>query len=220
MADLKAVKTIIFDYDGTLHDSSKIYIPAFKRGYDYLVEQNKAESRFWIDKEITQWLGYSKQEMWEMFMPGLEKVHQKKASNLIGETMKTKLLNNEAELYPGALKTLGYLKEKGCTLLFLSNCSIDYMELHTELFDLDQYFSRLYCTEMFDFKKSKKEIMKIVRQDYEGDFLVIGDRFQDIEVGELDDTYSIGCIYGFGKQEELEHSDTLIDDIGKLMKLL
>ncbi|MCD8506009.1 MAG: hypothetical protein LRY37_02510 [Alkalibacterium thalassium] len=42
---LSHVRTIIFDYDGTLHDSSKIYIPAFKRAYDYLVKNNKAEEK-------------------------------------------------------------------------------------------------------------------------------------------------------------------------------
>lgn len=220
MADLKAVKTIIFDYDGTLHDSSAIYIPAFKRAYDYLVAHNKAEPKIWTDEEITQWLGYSKQDMWQQFMPELDELFQTNASNLIGETLQSKIHNNEARLYPDAVETLSYLKEKGYTLLFLSNCSIDYMNLHAEKFKLDQYFSKLFCTEMFNFKKSKKEIMKIVKQDYEGDFLIVGDRFQDIEVAELDNTYSIGCTYGFGQKEELEPSDVLIHTISDLKTIL
>ncbi len=220
MEKLTSVKTIVFDYDGTLHDSREIYIPAFKRAYDYLVEQKKAAPRDWKDEEVTQWLGYSKQDMWQHFMPDLEDTVQQKASHLIGETMQTKLLNNEAKVYPRALETLKYLKDKGYTMLFLSNCSIDYMEQHNELFGLDQYFSKLLCTEQFNFKKSKKEIMKIVKQDYEEDFVVIGDRFQDIEVGELDGFYSIGCQYGFGKIGELKASDLVINDISELKHFL
>lgn len=220
MTDFNTVKTIIFDYDGTLHDSRAIYIPAFKVAYDYLVAEGKAEPREWLDEDITQWLGYSKQEMWQLFMPDLEKEYQSKASSLIGETMQRKLANNEAKLYPEAIETLSYLSEKGYTLLFLSNCSIDYMDMHADLFDLNQYFSTLFCTELFNFKKSKKEMMKIIKQDYEKDFLIVGDRFQDIEVGQLDDTYSIGCSYGFGKKGELVESDTLINDIKELKVLL
>ena len=32
------MKYIIFDYDGTLHNSIKIYKPAFMTAYDYLVD--------------------------------------------------------------------------------------------------------------------------------------------------------------------------------------
>ena len=220
MADLKAVKTLIFDYDGTLHDSRAIYIPAFKRAYDFLVDHQQAPPRIWSDEEITQWLGYSKREMWQLFMPDLEEDYQRRASAIIGHTMQAKLLNNEAKLYPGALETLGYLKDKGYTLLFLSNCSIDYMEHHSERFNLEQYFSKLFCTELFKFKKTKKEIVKIVKQDYPAEFVVIGDRFQDIEVAELDGIHSIGCSYGFGKKDELKRSDILIDDISELRTIL
>ena len=38
----KGVRTIILDYDGTLHDSTKNYIHAFKQAYAYLVEPGHA----------------------------------------------------------------------------------------------------------------------------------------------------------------------------------
>ena len=50
---LKKIKTIIFDYDGTLHDSTANYIAAFKRAYNYLIENEKAVPRDWKDDEIT-----------------------------------------------------------------------------------------------------------------------------------------------------------------------
>jgi len=34
---LEGIKTIYFDYDGTLHNSNKIYAPAFRKAYDFLV---------------------------------------------------------------------------------------------------------------------------------------------------------------------------------------
>lgn len=220
MANFSSVKTIIFDYDGTLHDSSKIYIPAFLKAYDYLVEEGQAKETSWSEESITKWLGYSKKQMWQEFMPSLESEHQEKASSIIGQTMQQKIENDEAVLYPHAIDTLDYLKNKGYTLLFLSNCSIDYMERHADRFNLKDYFTDMYCTEMYDFKKSKKEIVQLIRDDYKDDLLVIGDRFQDIEVAELEKIYSIGCAYGYGKQSELEQSDVMIDDIEELKTVL
>ena len=34
------VKTIIFDYDGTIHNTLGIYEPAFREAYQWLAEQN------------------------------------------------------------------------------------------------------------------------------------------------------------------------------------
>lgn len=220
MADFSSVKTIIFDYDGTLHDSSKIYIPAFLKAYDYLVEEGQAKETSWSDEDITKWLGYSKKEMWQAFMPTLEAEYKEKASSIIGQTMQDKIANNEAELYSGALETLSYLKNKGYTLLFLSNCSIDYMERHADRFNLKDYFTDMYCTEMYDFKKSKKKIVQLIREEYKDDFLIVGDRFQDIEVAELERIYSIGCAYGFGNKSELEQSNLIINGIEELKTIL
>lgn len=52
------IRTIFFDYDGTLHDSLRIYALAFKKAYAYLVEEGHTEPKEWSDKEISHWLGF------------------------------------------------------------------------------------------------------------------------------------------------------------------
>lgn len=96
---LKNIQTIIFDYDGTLHDSRANYIVAFKMAYNYLIENEKADPREWKDEEITKWLGYSSKDMWENFMPNLDAEHQATASKIIGETLLEKVLAKESTLY-------------------------------------------------------------------------------------------------------------------------
>ena len=39
------VKTIIFDYDGTIHNTLGIYEPAFREAYQWLSEQNVVEEQ-------------------------------------------------------------------------------------------------------------------------------------------------------------------------------
>lgn len=76
----KGVHTIILDYDGTIHDSTRNYIYAFKQAYAFLVEAGHAAPRDWADAEITKWLGYSSKAMWKNFMPDLDEDIRSKAS--------------------------------------------------------------------------------------------------------------------------------------------
>ena len=54
---------LLFDYDGTLHDSLQIYAPAFQMAYDRLAGQGYVEPRVWRKEQIRQWIGLSPAEM-------------------------------------------------------------------------------------------------------------------------------------------------------------
>ena len=60
---------LLFDYDGTLHDTAHIYIPAFRLAYRTLVERGLAPDQDFTDEEIKSWLGYSPKEMWTALLP-------------------------------------------------------------------------------------------------------------------------------------------------------
>lgn len=212
------IDTIIFDYDGTLHDSSKIYIPAFKKAYQYLIDNGLAEKKSWKNSEITQWLGYDKKQMWKTFMPQLEESYQNKASEIIGKEMLKSILKGEAELYPNSMEVLDYLKSKHYQLIFLSNCSTSYMELHEKTFALNHYFTEMFCSEQYDYKKTKKEIVKDYMEKSPARYVMIGDRFQDIEVGQLENVYTVGCKYGYGSTNELDTADIQIQNIRDLLQ--
>ena len=65
------VKTIIFDYDGTIHNTLRIYEPAFRKAYQWLVEQNVVEEQKIESSRIAGWLGLNSKEIW---YPGAEKM--------------------------------------------------------------------------------------------------------------------------------------------------
>ena len=67
-------KNIVFDYDGTLHETIRIYAPAFRMNYRILVEQGLAAPREFTDDEIGRWLGYTAADMWNAFAPQLPAV--------------------------------------------------------------------------------------------------------------------------------------------------
>lgn len=69
-------KTIIFDYDGTIHHTLGIYEPAFRETYQWLTEQKVTEEREIGSVEIAGWLGLNSKEMWNTFLPELQQRQQ------------------------------------------------------------------------------------------------------------------------------------------------
>lgn len=213
---LSNIRTIYFDYDGTLHDSIKIYAPAFKKAYEFLVENNYAEPRLWRDEEIAKWLGYTSNEMWQNFMKDLEESARKEASSIIGKEMEKQIIGGNASLYDGALDVLKQLKNKGYNLIFLSNCSINYMELSSKVFNLELFFNDMICSEMFNFIP-KHEILSKIKEHYEMNQVIVGDRFHDIESAYKNNIESVFCQYGYGEKSEGLKSSLIINDIKDIL---
>lgn len=215
MIPFDAIKTIFFDYDGTLHNSIRLYAPGFKKAYTFLVDEGYAEARSWTDQEIGYWLGFNPQEMWEAFMPKLSHQLREKCSQIIGIEMQKQMQQIRPQLYEGAIDTLQYLKQQGYHLIFISNCKAYYKECHTQLFNLYKYFENMVCSDDYAFLP-KYEILKAVKVNYPEAMVIIGDRKQDIEAGKKNDIFTIGCKYGFALEGELDSADLCINDIREL----
>ncbi len=210
---------LIFDYDGTLHDSIKIYAPAFRSAYAYLVRKRLAIPKEFADWEISYWLGFTAVEMWSSFLPDLPREEKQKCSEIIGKEMLHLINHGVAELYPQTEDVLLKLKGKGYNLIFLSNCKHAYMDASVRQFRLDRFFSGFYCSEDFGFKP-KHEIFDTIKADIPGDFIVIGDRLQDIEMAKLHNLKSIGCLYGYGTPAELKSATVQINQLPDILQLL
>lgn len=216
---MKDIKTVIFDYDGTLHNSAKIYVDAFRTIYARMVENGAAPDRTFTDNEITKWLGYSAKDMWNAFMPELSAEDQLYYSKEIGQQMCTKIKNKQAVLYDGALETLAYLKNRGYNVLYLSNCGHEFMMMHANAFHLEKYFDHMYCSGDYE-NRPKYEIFNTIKAAYPEAYLMVGDRFHDMEIAKYHKIYTAGCAYGFGTIQEIEHADVILNDIRDLQKIL
>lgn len=198
--------TLVFDYDGTLHDCIRIYAPAFRAACAYLAARGLAPAEDRRDGEIAQWLGLPAGEMWDRFAPALPQEEKARCSRMIGEEMLRMIRAGQARLYPGALELLDGLRTAGFYLVFLSNCKRAYMEAHQREFGLERYFDAFYCAEDYGWI-SKAELFPVIRERFEGPFAVVGDRRQDMEVAARHGLRAVGCAYGYGTPEELAGAD-------------
>lgn len=197
--------TIFFDYDGTLHDTMRIYGPAFRRAIAWLETQGHLEHSEYTDEWISHWLGWTTRDMWTTFAPDLPENIWKEASHIVGAEMDRLSLEGKGALFEGIPQMLQKLKAEGYTLAFLSNCRHRYRDAHRGYFGLDHWFDHYHCAE--DHPGLKK--WEIYRKDCMDDahplpHIMVGDRFHDIEVATKNNLKSIGCEYGFGLEGELD----------------
>lgn len=211
-------KTLIFDFDGTLHSTLHVYFPAFLRGYQYLVDHNVAEPRQFTPKQVSVWLGFNSSDMWKSFMPDCPEAFQNEAKAIIGDTMRSELEAGNGILYPDTHDVLASLVEKGYTLVFLSNCSEVYMNTAKKVFGLDRYFHHFVCSGQYD-QMPKSEILKIIKPTFEPEMAIIGDRFHDMEAGINNGITTIGCAYGYGEPNEFKSADKVIQSLNELLTL-
>ena len=214
----KDTTTLFFDYDGTLHESLRIYAPAFRLVQKQLIRAGLAPAVSYSDQEISRWLGCSTKEMWDSFLPDLPDRYKKLSGDRIGDEMLRLTLAGDAVLYPGALEVLAALKKSGFHLVFLSNCRHSYMEAHKQVFCLDRYFEQFYCIEDFPVC-SKGQLYEKIRDQHPGAHVIIGDRRHDMEIAETFHLPSVGCSYGYGAPEELALASRIIDSVRELLSL-
>ena len=195
------IKTVYFDYDGTLHNSKKIYVPSFKKAYEYLVSEKQAEPIKFYDDEIAKWLGYTDEEMWKIFMKDLDIKYKKRAEEILKSEMENQMISGNAELFKNIPYVLQHLKAKGYTLVFLSNCMTDYMQSAKRIFHLDKYFDDMHCAQLHG-NKQKEEVLRIIKNNYPEKQVLVGDRFHDIKAANDNNILSIFCLYGYGDISE------------------
>lgn len=209
------IGTIFFDFDGTLHDSMAIYGPAFRCAYAWLVERGYKQPQQFSDEWISQWLGFTVEEMWTTFAPDLPEAVWRQAAAIVGREMDARTEHGEARLFAGVPEMLTRLKDAGFDLAFLSNCRNDYCAIHRSIFKLDQWFDTYYCAEAFD-DIPKWEIYAQVAQNHTNPQVMVGDRFHDQEVALKGQLPFVGCAYGFGRQGEIDSADVLVQTPGDI----
>lgn len=101
------VKTIIFDYDGTIHNTLGIYESAFREAYQWLSEQNVVEEQKIETAQIAVWLGLNSKEMWDTFLPELDQRYKDQASAIVGDSMVRQIRKHRAVWYPGSYLVIG-----------------------------------------------------------------------------------------------------------------
>lgn len=202
------IRSVIFDFDGTLHDTLRIYPAAFAEGYNFVVERGLAPARSFSAQEVSGNVGLTAEEAWAKLCPDLPLEVREQAAYQVGLAMDRMLAEGRARLFPGVEQMLDRVHASGLNCIFLSNCRHAYQQAARKAFGLDRWFSAYYNAE--EFKGAPKErIFESIAVEQKGGFIAVGDRYKDLTLAAAHKLPSVGCLYGCGSEEELAGATVL-----------
>lgn len=216
---MQQINTIIFDWDGTLHETATLYGASVRYAIDFLTQKGFTPDKPQTDEYLSKYLGMTAAQMWVDYYPMLPPDLQKQAEKIVGQKMDSQIMEGKATLYKGCEEMLNELKNKGYTLAILSNARHDYLEAHRSYFGLDKWFSSYYAAEDYDFIP-KEEIFETIKDELPDDYIIVGDRDSDLKTALKHDLKSIGCLYGYGSPKELSPATALAENISDIPKLI
>lgn len=199
---------LVFDYDGTIHDTIRIYEDAFRACHHWLIAQGYALEESVPAERIRSWLGMNVHDMWNSFLPHLPEEIKAEAAKRIGDRMLSAIHNRQAKWYNGAKEVLDVFKQKDYPMILLSNCRIFYRQANWEVFSMEQWFQAFYDCESYGFRP-KTEIIHEILPNHAGSCIVIGDRKADLDCARSCGSPFIGCLYGYSSPGELDGADAL-----------
>lgn len=196
---------LVFDFDGTIHNTEITYKKAITES---LSELNLDINDF----DFKSFIGMGPKDVWDIILKddSDKTPYIKKNGDRIIKYMK-----ESGELYDGAIETLSYLKDK-YDLFILSKCRRVYMEAAREKFGLDSFFSKYFIGEDYDYLEKYKILRKEIKEDY----IIIGDRREDMEAGLKNNQRAIFAAYGYGSPSEADCVSISISSIKELNDIL
>lgn len=196
---------VIFDFDGTIHKTELVYKEALYTTLRELGIDPKSV-------DYKKYIGMSPKACWDDILK--DDSNKDHLIELNGKRIRENLSKTGA-LYENSYKTLNYLKEK-YDLYILSKCLRAYMDEARRVYKLDDYFSKYLVGEDFDFIDK----YKILRENVKCDYIMVGDRYEDIMAGYENKQKTIFASYGYGKAQEGEKATYKINSIEELMDIL
>ena len=204
------IKNIIFDFDGTLFDTSE--------GIEYCLNYtlNKKGRIEAANKNMNSIIGRPLFEVFRFLLPDEDDNFLKECAKIFRKEYKKNLLIIKP--FKNVKKLLLQLRRDGKKTVIVSNKPKSYIKKILQAFSLLEFFDYIEAPKINDFIYSKNDLLKSTIKKLglrRKETIMIGDRAEDVLVAKLNKIKSIGVTFGFGSRRELEEAgaDLIIDKI-------
>jgi phosphoglycolate phosphatase len=213
-----AIKALLFDFDGTIADSSSGIIASTR----YALDKNNAGGGI-TDEDIKNAIG-------PPLIPLMERILGEKANEQLVRNTALSFRQHYTEkglfmtdLYEGIEKALKFLSAK-YTLFVVSSKPEEFLEKLMSALGIRKYFRCIYGPGLGLTPLKKAELIKtcIAENNLKADeCIMIGDKAEDVTAAKANGIKTLGVLYGFGTAAELKEAGAacLIKKPDDLIKL-
>ncbi|MFX1507965.1 MAG: HAD family hydrolase [Promethearchaeota archaeon] len=216
--DLSKIDTIIFDFDGTLHDGEKLSLPIFHDCLQSLYKRFQIKKEYPSDETILSQFGKQADDIYPSLLETTNLQIISTFEKCVEEAEVKAFKEGKGIFYPNVESTLLTLKDRKYRLALCTNARTDYFEAAVEVFGLNKYFDKMMTAGQNLGKDKAWMIGKIIEKLKSKHFAVVGDRIHDIQAAKTNGGIAIGCTYGFGGRE-VEKADLQIAQFEELLVL-
>jgi len=205
------MKTVIFDLDGTISDSSG----GIFQSINYALEKMNAPA---ISRaEVNPYIGPPLKDSFVTLLDTTDDATLEEAVRFFREDYTTAGYKIN-ELYTGIAEVLVQLATQGYHLFIATTKQTDIACEVLKHFQLDQYFQGIFggASEI-----PKPELVQHILTEYncrKDKSVLVGDTHYDIHAAKINNIFSLGAAWGFGENAEISKADMVIDSPGELIK--
>ncbi|EHK9494729.1 HAD family hydrolase [Enterococcus faecalis] len=201
-SEVKMYQTILFDLDGTITDSGS----GIMRSILYATEQLGWPAP--SEETLRSFIGPPLYESFLHMAPSAEAAQQAVGHYRAYYQRKGMFENH---VYPGIPEVLIRLKEAGAKLYIATSKPEEFAKKIITHFDLDRYFTGIYGASMDGHRSKKADVIQYALTEAQLDptketIIMVGDRNHDILGAQQNGLDSIGVLYGFGEETELQEA--------------
>ena len=205
------MKTVIFDLDGTLSDSSG----GIFRSINYAL--NKIDAPEISLGEVDRYIGPPLKESFSSLLETTDNATLDTAVRFFREDYTTAGYKIN-ELYPGIDQALQQLAQRGYQLFIATTKQTDIACEVMRYFDLERHFKGIYggASEI----PKPKLISRILTEHNctNEQSVMVGDTHYDIHAAKINNIFSLGAAWGFGQNTEISTADVVIDSPAELIE--
>lgn len=216
-------QAILFDIDGTLFQTEKIALPAFRHTFEDLRQKGLFQGSTPDDDQLVSVFGMTIPEVWETLLPDADMDTRDQANDIFAHHEITLMKKDPGHLYPGVKQALQALHDQHIKLFTCSNGEQRYVETVVQTGRIDHLFTKLYSAGEYKTEKKEQLVARIL-QDHNltsDDAVMVGDRRSDITAGRENNLPTVGCRFAdFAAPGELDQATVTIDAFDQLLPAL
>jgi phosphoglycolate phosphatase len=209
-------KHLFFDLDGTLTDSRPGILRSLRHALTVLGREVPA------DEALLRFIGPPTNDTFRELLGTADPELNLRAIGVYRERF-VELGMFENSVYPGIVAGLSALRDADFPLLVVTSKPEVYANQIIDHFELRQFFSHVYGSELSGERGNKGELIAHVLAS-EGlssaDAWMFGDRLHDIRGAKLNGLCAAGVLWGYGSKDELSEAgaDALFADMPELVR--
>lgn len=215
----KAIKSIIFDFDGTLGDTANVIVNTMQATIREL------DLPFRTDRQCATMIGLPLTAIAKTLFPECEDLTGELYAATYRRLFKDYNKPGEVSLFPNVYDTLEELASRGLTLTIASSRSHASIVHYVEDLGIDRYVSFILGADDVENAKPSPEPVNITLKHLSinsQEAIVVGDTKFDIQMGKNAGCLACGVTYGNGTKDELQSigADYIFDDLSEILDLI